>query len=126
MRYNKFVPAALSVLLVTGLAACSSSGSASSGGGSSSASTSAAAATSAAATSGAASSAAAGDASNVPSKKLRIAYASPVQAQPGQQQFDKGAKAAAALSSSKYTSLDSAVSSSKQITNMQTMLQQVV
>ncbi|MHA3701115.1 sugar ABC transporter substrate-binding protein [Jatrophihabitans sp. YIM 134969] len=105
MRFRYLTPAVASVLLVGTLAACSSSG------GSTGGDTSGVAAT------------VAGGSGGVPSAKLRIDYASPVAAQPGQQQFDQGAKAAASVSGSTFDSLDSAVSASKQITNIMTMLQ---
>jgi ribose transport system substrate-binding protein len=118
MRFNKFGSAAVGLALVGGLAACSSSGSSSSD--SKSAAPTSAAAVGDTSSSG---SAGAGATGTVPSAKLTIDYASPVAAQPGQQQFDKGAQQAAAVSGSSFESLDSAVSASKQITNIQTMLQ---
>jgi ribose transport system substrate-binding protein len=110
MRFSKFGSVAVGVALIGGLAACSSSG------GSTDSSTAPASAV-------AATGSAAAGTGGVPSAKISIDYASPVEAQPGQQQFDVGAKAAVALSGSKYEALDSAVSASKQITNIQTMLQ---
>ena len=120
MRFSRLGSAALGVALVAGLAACSSSSSKDSA---TSAATTAAAASAA---SSAASSATAGATSlgAIPNTKISIDYASPVEAQPGQQLFDVGAKQAAALSGSSYSALDSNVDASKQIANMTTMLQQ--
>ncbi|MBS44453.1 MAG: LacI family transcriptional regulator [Nocardioides sp.] len=65
-----------------------------------------------------------GDLGEIPNESITVAYASPVQAQVGQQMFDLGASQAAELSGSDYSSLDSNVDPSKQIANMTTMLQQ--
>ena len=122
MRWTRYGSAALSVTLVAGLAACSSSGS--SGSSTTSAAATSAAATSAAVPAGSSTAAAGGSLGTIPSTKIKIDYASPVEAQPGQQLFDVGAKQAAALSGSSYSALDSNVDPAKQIANMTTMLQQ--
>ena len=121
MRFIRFGSVAVGVALVAGLTACSSSSTSSSQSPAADTTTSAAAATTAVASSG---SAAAGSLGDIPKTKITIAYASPVEAQPGQQLFDVGAKQAAALSGSSYSALDSNVDPSKQIANMTTMLQQ--
>jgi ribose transport system substrate-binding protein len=92
-------------LLAVALAACSSSGSSSSPGPTGSAS-------------------AVGATSSGGDKPLTIDYAAPVMAEAGVQDMVAGMKQAAALSGSKITAYDSNVSSSTQLTNMQTMLQE--
>ncbi|MCW2528044.1 MAG: LacI family transcriptional regulator [Pseudonocardiales bacterium] len=118
MRFTRFGSAALGVALIAGLTACSSS----SDSGTPAADTTASAEASTSAASGAATTV--GDLGAIPSTKISVDYASPVQAQPGQQLFDVGAKQAAKLSGSAYSALDSNVDPSKQIANMTTMLQQ--
>lgn len=54
---------------------------------------------------------------------LDVAYAAPVAAQTGQTHMTKGMKDAVATVGGKVTVYDSALSSSKQVTNMQTMIQ---
>ncbi|UGQ12971.1 sugar ABC transporter substrate-binding protein [Yinghuangia sp. ASG 101] len=54
---------------------------------------------------------------------LDLGYAAPVAAQTGQQQMTKGMKDAVATMGGKVTVYDSNLSSSKQVTNMQTMIQ---
>jgi ribose transport system substrate-binding protein len=122
MRLTRFGSAAVGVALIAGLTACSSSGS--SGTSTTSAAATSAAATSAAAPAGSTTSAAGGTLGDIPNTKISIDYASPVEAQPGQQLFDVGVKQAAALSGSSYSALDSNVDPAKQIANMTTMLQQ--
>jgi ribose transport system substrate-binding protein len=127
MRLTRFGSAALGVALIAGLAACSSS--ATTAATTAASSTPAASAAGSPSAAGSASSAASSTSTSaglgdIPNTKITIAYASPVEAQPGQQLFDVGAKQAAALSGSSYSALDSNVDASKQIANMTTMLQQ--
>ncbi|MFR9803910.1 sugar ABC transporter substrate-binding protein [Pseudonocardia sp. RS010] len=53
----------------------------------------------------------------------KFGYAAPVAAQPGQQQFDSGAKAASASVGWEYTMYDSNINPSTQISNITTMIQ---
>ena len=120
MRFTRFGSAALGVALIAGLTtACSSSSKSDTPAADTTATTAAATSASTSASTGAA-----GALGDIPNTKITIAYASPVEAQPGQQLFDVGAKQAAALSGSSYSALDSNVDASKQIANMTTMLQQ--
>ncbi|WP_165818204.1 sugar ABC transporter substrate-binding protein [Frankia canadensis] len=57
-------------------------------------------------------------------KTIKVGYAAPVLAQPGQQAFGQGAGEAAKVIGAKLTQYDSNVQSARQITNLQTMLQQ--
>ncbi|WGL50786.1 sugar ABC transporter substrate-binding protein [Nocardioides sp. BP30] len=118
MRKTRMGAVAVSAVAAMALAACSSS--------SGSTTADAPAVTAAAATESAAAPVAGTSTSlgPIPTTKIKVAYASPVQAQVGQQMFDLGASQAAKLSGSTYTSLDSNVDPSKQIANMTTMLQQ--
>jgi len=71
--------------------------------------------------SGGSASAASGDGSFKAGTKF--GYAAPVAAQPGQQQFDSGAKAASASVGWDYTMYDSNINPSTQISNITTMIQ---
>jgi ribose transport system substrate-binding protein len=118
MRTKRLGSVAVAVVLAAALAACSSSSD------DDTTSTSAPETTSSAASTAPADSAASGDLGDIPDGAITVAYASPVQAQVGQQMFDLGASQAAEVSGSDYSSLDSNVDPSKQIANMTTMLQQ--
>lgn len=122
MRTRRFGPLAVAAVLTTAaLAGCSSSSDDDTTATPAAETTSPAASTESSAP---AASGASGDLGEIPDEAITVAYASPVQAQVGQQMFDLGASQAAKVSGSDYSSLDSNVDPSKQIANMTTMLQQ--